>query len=239
MADEKKNLKLLLEFIDEILERDGYEWFHDELALLFTKKIVSEKDTGIKLSAVTVRELGSIDLYLENGLVPIIDYGKIIDERVRFQLERDAVEMGKVRLSNYSKGISFSNFCKYAHFQSEELINYYYYKVSNDNVDEAKRRIKEYNPVFKDETGVEKRPFTSTSGIPHSVKQFAISNDLALARKHVYTLSNINKLRNLEIHRDSNVRIDDTLKKFIDYENYNQIYEALMHLRDKITEAVK
>lgn len=102
MATNKEYLKLLLEFIAKILNEEGNEWFHDELAILFSKKIISEKDTGIKLSAVTIKELGSIDKYLEEGLIPLIDYSKISDEKVKFQLERDAIEMGKFRLSNYS-----------------------------------------------------------------------------------------------------------------------------------------
>ena len=57
MAKSKENLMLLLEFISKLLEQDGNEWFHDELAVLFSKKFKSEKDTGIKLSAITIKEL--------------------------------------------------------------------------------------------------------------------------------------------------------------------------------------
>lgn len=239
MAENKEQLKLLLEFIAKILEQEGNEWFHDDLAILFSKKFKSEKDTGIKLSAVTIKELGSIEKYLDEGLIPIIDYSNISDERVKFQLERDAIEMGKCRLSNYSGSISFEKFCKYAHFQSEELINFYYQKVSNSDVNEAKNKIRQYNPKFIDQMGSNGLPFSSISSIPHSLKQFAISNNLAIDKNHNITISNVGKVRNLELHRDSTGHIDSRLENFILRENYNQVYEAIVHLKNRIIEALK
>ncbi len=239
MAENKEHLKLLLEFISKILEQEGNEWFHDELAILFSKKFKSEKDTGIKLSAVTIKELGSIEKYLEEGLIPIIDYSNISDERVKFQLERDAIEMGKCRLCYYGDPISFEKFCKYAHFQSEELINYYYQKVSKANVDEAKNRIRQYNPIFADQIGSNGPAYSSISSIPHSIKQFAISNELVFDKIHNMTISNIAKVRNLELHRDSTGQSEPRLEKFILREDYNSVYEALVHLKNKIIEAIK
>jgi hypothetical protein len=238
MTSNKEHLKLLLEFISKILEQEGNEWFHDELAILFSKKFKLEKDTGIKLSAITIKELGSIEKYLEEGLIPIIDYSEISDKRVKFQLERDAIEMGKCRLSNYVDSISFEKFCKYAHFQSEELINFYYQKTSNGNVEDAKNRISQYNQRFTDLMGNNGPAYSSISSIPHSIKQFAISNNLGFDRNHNFTISNIGKVRNLELHRDSTGQTDSRLENFILREDYNQIYEAIVHIKNKIIEAL-
>lgn len=238
MSEKKEHLKLLLQFISKLLEQDGNEWFHDELALLFSKKMLSEKDTGIKLSAVTVKELGSIDKYLNEGIIPIIDYSKIMEERVKFQLQRDAIEMGKLRLSFYSKKISFEGFCKYAHFQSEEMINYYFHSISRGDLNVAKEIIKEFNPRFKDEMGTAKSPYNSISSIPHSIKQFSLIKKLNFDKRHGYTLSNIAKVRNLEIHRDSSRSTDENLQLFIRHEDFNMIYEALIYLRDKVVESI-
>jgi hypothetical protein len=239
MASNKEHLRLLLEFISKILEQEGNEWFHDELAILLFKKFKSEKDTGIKLSAVIIKELGSIDKYFDEGLIPIIDYSNIPDERVRLQLERDSIEMGKCRLSNYTNPISFEKFCRYAHFQSEELINFYYQKISNGNVDDAKRRIKEYNKNFEDKMGQNGISYRSISSIPHSIKLFALSNNLCFDKYLSITLTNISKVRNLELHRDSTGQSDYRLENFILREDYNQVYEALAHMKNKIIEALK
>lgn len=239
MSTNKEHLKLLLEFISKIIDVEGNEWFHDELAILFSKKFKSEKDTGIKLSAVTIKELGSIEKYLDEGLIPIIDYSNISEERVKFQLERDAIEMGKCRLSNYVDAISFEKFCKYAHFQSEELINFYYQKVSNGDVEDAKKRIGQYNQRFTAQMEIYGSSYTSISSIPHSIKQFAISNNLGFDKKHSLTLVNIGKVRNLELHRDSTGQPDSRLGHFILKEDYNQVYEALVHIKNKIVGALK
>lgn len=235
MATNKEHLRLLLEFISKILEQEGNEWFHDELAILFSKKFKSEKDTGIKLSAVTIKELGSIEKYLDEGLIPIIDYSNISDERVKFQLERDAIEMGKCRLSNYVDSISFEKFCKYAHFQSEELINYYFFKSSSGEVEKVKKDITTYSDIKIDQLSKS----NSISSIPHYMKLWAISNKININTEHNFTLGNIAKVRNLEIHRDSNNKIEEKLQRFIKTENYNQVYEALVHLKYKIIEALK
>lgn len=239
MGENKAHLKLLLEFISKIIEHEGNEWFHDELAILFSKKFKSEKDTGIKLSAITIKELGSIEKYLDEGLIPIIDYSKIADSRVKFQLERDAIEMGKCRLSNYVDIISFEKFCKYAHFQSEELINYYYQKVSYGDVENAKSKILQYNPRFTDQIGIDGPAYSSISSIPHSIKQYSISNNLNFDKNHNITITLIGKVRNLELHRDSNGQTDTRVEYFIKKENYNQVYEALDHIKNKIIEALK
>jgi len=235
MAENKEQLKLLLEFIAKILEQEGNEWFHDELAILFSKKFKSEKDTGIKLSAVTIKELGSIEKYLDEGLIPIIDYSMITEERVKFQLERDAIEMGKSRLSNYSDSISFEKFCKYAHFQSEELVNYYFFKTTESSVELAKDKIVEYTDIERDK--IQKK--SSISSIPHYMKQWALSIKENINKTHSFTLSNIAKVRNLEIHRNSTSQVDEKLQGFIYREDYNKIYEALVHLKEKVIYAVE
>jgi hypothetical protein len=235
MAQSKENLKLLLEFISKLLEQEGNEWFHDELAVLFSKKFKSEKDTGIKLSAVTIKELGSIEKYLDEGLIPIIDYSKISNKRVRFQLERDAIEMGKSRLSNYSGSISFEKFCKYAHFQSEELVNYYFVINSNGDLNSVKQDILDYTKIQKDKI----KDNSTISSIPHYMKLWALSNKINIINTYNFTLSDLAKVRNLEIHRDSTSHVDEKLQRFINREDYNQIYEALVHLKEEIIKNVE
>lgn len=234
MRDSQKNLRLLLKFLEDLLQQEGNEWFHDELALLFSKKIITEKDNGIKLSAITLKQYGSIDSYLETGLIPIIDYSSISEPKTRFQLERDAIEMGKCRISNFHKNISFREFCKYAHFQCEELVNYFFHKKSGGDISTAKKIIKNYNYKFIDQYGAYEKPYPSVGSIPHSMKQYALTNFLGFEKLYIYVLTNISKVRNLEIHKDSNRDIDEGLNFFLSSEDFNQIYESLIYMRDKI-----
>lgn len=231
MKSNEEYLNILLSFLGEILEDEKNNWFHDELAILFSKKFKSERDSDIKLAAITVKELGSIDKYLDEGIVPIIDYGGIKEEKSRFQLERDAIEMGKARLSNYSQQISFEKFCKYAHYQSEELVNYYYRMKSGNNIDEVKKLIREFNPKFVE---WDKKRYRTISSISHGIKLYAIWKNLRYESDCYFTINNVARVRNLEVHRDSLHEIDQNLQSFIRCENYNEIYEALTIMRDKI-----
>lgn len=195
MAENREQLKLLLEFISKILGQEGNEWFHDELALLISKKFISEKDNDIKLSAVTIKEIGSIDRYIESGLIPIIDYNLIIDDVVKHTLIRDCVEMGKCRFSNFGQNQSFLEFCKYGFFQIEQLVNYYILKKNENQFNKALQYIKTYNP--KARTDRKK----TVSAITFSDKLFAIQNQTGMSMEIKGVLDKVSYARNNSLHR--------------------------------------
>lgn len=195
MAENKEQLKLLLEFIARLLEQEGNEWFHDELALLISKKIITEKDAEIKLAAVSIKELGSIDKYIENGIIPTINFEDIDDESIKYTLIRDCIEMGKCRFSHFSEEQSFLDFCKYAFFQIEQLVNYYLLKKNNNSFNKAIEYIKSYNKWAK----LEKNK--TIGSVPFSVKLFAISNQTGMDKDLKIVLDRISYARNNSLHR--------------------------------------
>lgn len=195
MATNKEQLGLLLEFISKILEQEGNEWFHDELAILITKKIITEKDSGIKLAAVSIKELGSIDRYIESGVIPIIDFEGIEDDSVKYTLIRDSIEMGKCRFSNFSREQSFLEFCKYAFFQIEQLVNYYLLKKNGNSFAKCKKYIKENNPAALLDRN------NTIRSIPFSVKIYAISNQTGLKQEIKGILDKVSYARNNSLHR--------------------------------------
>lgn len=195
MAENKEQLKLLLEFIAKILEQEGNEWFHDELAVLFSKRIMSEKDTEVRLSAVTIKEFGSIDKYIENGIIPIIDYEDIEDVSIKYTLLRDCIEMGKCRFSHFGQPQSFLDFCKYAFFQIEQLVNYYIIKKNGNSFKKSVDYIKEYNSMARTERK------KKVSSIPFSDKLFAIKNQTGMKQELKGTLDKVSYARNNSLHR--------------------------------------
>ncbi len=197
MAQNKENLKLLLEFISKLLEQEGNEWFHDELANLISKKIISERDTEIKLAAVQFRELGSIDKYIENGIIPLIDFSQIVDEIIRCTLERDCIEMGKCRFSHFGKTPSFFEFCKHAFFQIEQLVNYYITKKNEDSFSKAIDYIKKYN----EKSRIDGKK--TISSINFSDKLYAIMNQTGMTFELKSILDKVSFARNNSLHRSS------------------------------------
>ena len=237
MENNKETLRTLLEFIGDLINREGYEWFHDELSILVSKKILTENDTTIKLSAVTVKEYGSIDKYLEEGLIPMIDYSGISDHKVRLQLQRDAVEMGKMRIGYYANEISFIKFCKYAHFQLEELINHYFRVIFRNSVRNTVTFIKLnrdiVNNMNKYRINIDNA--NSIMEIPLYIKSWAFTDKHNLKRLK-NPLKYISKMRNQAVHRDSKNQLNENERNFLDNENYNKVYETLLVLRDVVIE---
>lgn len=195
MTSNKEHLKLLLEFISQILEHEGNDWFHDELGLLIHKKIISEKDNDIKLSAVTIKEIGSIDRYIESGLIPILDYTLIKDDAVKYTLIRDCVEMGKCRFSHFGQNQSFLEFCKYGFFQVEQLVNYYLLKKNENQLEKAIQYIKTYNPRAR--TDGKK----TISAVAFSDKLFALQTQMGLSIDIKGVLDKVSYARNNSLHR--------------------------------------
>jgi hypothetical protein len=222
MASNKENLKLLLDFISKILEEDGNDWFHDELAVLITKKIITEKDSGIKLAAVLIKELGSIDRYIENGLIPIIDFEDIEDESVKYTLIRDCIEMGKCRFSHFSREQSFFDFCKYAFFQIEQLVNYYLLKKNDNSFPKCKKYIQSYNQAAI----LDK--YKSIGSIPFSVKLFAISCQTGMKQEIKSIIDKVSYARNNSLHRSP-----EQAESLVELTPL--FYKAIKKEKDKIT----
>lgn len=262
MNNKKENLKLLLEFISKILDEDTNGWFHDELALLISKKIITEKDTTLKLSAVTIKEIGSIDRYIENGIIPIIDYSNITDLSVRQTLIRDCVEMGKCRFGKFGQNISFLDFCKYAFFQIEQLVNYYILQINNKQFTNSINYIKTYN------TSARIDGKKSISSITFSDKLFAMYIQLGMNIELKSVLDKISYARNNSLHRSTESNIDMKLLysqfieainthkvnrsdinnnaikeynyyKFLEDRDYNLITESIIKLKDLIILNIK
>lgn len=223
MGQSKENLKLLLEFIANLLEQEGNEWFHDELANLISKKIISEKDAEISLAAVQFRELGSINKYIENGLIPLIDFSDILDTDIKFTLERDCIEMGKCRFSHFGKNQSFYEFCKFAFFQIEQLVNYYIVKKNNNSFSEAVEYIKKYNDQAKTEYK------KTVSSIAFSNKLYAIKNQTGMNKELKGILDKVSYARNNSLHRSS--ELDSSSRTL--YSDFNKAIKRKKEERDQ------
>ena len=101
-----------------------------------------------------------------------IDYSFVENANVRNQLVSDNREMMRYRYGTRSHTIDFNEFCRYAHFQAEMLLNYYYDTVENSDIDSIKARIKKYN---EDAKGYDQAD--DVGAISYNVKLFAFSRE--------------------------------------------------------------
>lgn len=195
MANNRENLKTLLNLIEDLLATEGNEWFHDELGLLFAKKIIVHSDMGLELCAVAVKEHGSIDKYIENGIIPIVKFDEVKSDLVRLTLVRDNVEMWKFCISRYRSEPDFFNFCAFALFQVEQLANYYIYSFCNKNDSEIKMYLGHYLDKY------DESKFVSIGQVDFAKKLEAINAECNLEPALYSILRNISKVRNNALHR--------------------------------------
>ena len=228
----RNELQNLLTHIENILSMDDYLWFHDELAVLLVKRILFEKDAGNSFSAVTVKEYGSIEKYLRNRIVPILNYSFIKEDLIRYKLERDCIEMGKYALSYYENKISFTQICVYAHFQAEDLLEYFYkinkYDKLGESHSEYWSRITNKNIKFI-QYGSQLKSFYEEYFLDHQI---------------YYNLIWISKIRNASLHGPGEIEVApedwrDANKKFFYSKNFIEVYRTLRGLSEHMKRTQK
>lgn len=188
----KESLEKLLLLIDEICSQEEYLWFKEKLqARLFEVNHLNNPDI--------VKKLNAIQKYLMIDGVEVIDYSEINNEIVRNQLFRDCIEMSKYRLGKINDTINFDEYCRYAHMQAEEMINYFYNFKFYGNIEYVKEFILKHNPSykFKDVIG-------SLSEIPYSTKLSAFIKEYKLEKGSLKSILDfLSNLRNELSHRNS------------------------------------
>ncbi len=102
-----------------------------------------DKELDKKISAIT--QYLALDNQLDRA-VSTIDYSWVADEFTREQLFADFREMLRYRWNCRSHKADFLEFCKFAHFQNEGLINYFFRKKCNNDIDTIKRHILHFLP---------------------------------------------------------------------------------------------
>lgn len=147
-----------------------------------------------------------LDFYVDTK-TSNVDYSFIKLPDVKAQLISDNREMMRFRYGTRYHEVDFAEFCRYAHFQIEMLLNYYYDITNKSDLKSIKEQIKKYNPDGK---GVEDAK--SLGGISYSVKLWAFKNEYGIN----YNLcEKLRKVRNELSHRS-------VVKDKIDIDSYQK-----------------
>lgn len=212
MGQNKEQLNKLLQFIKRLIEEPGNDEFVHGLQELLSAHINQPADNS-KLADIE-KYLG-LDYKLDSA-TPIIDYSFIKDDYVRERLNADNREMLRFRLGVRSHQVDFKEVCRYAIFQEELLINYYY-SVFFKTLEEVKQYLKksiedsyckrikskqEDSDRLKQEMNREIYKidsYTEYEYIPLSTKIKAFSNEFGEDR----ILENARRVRNELSHRES------------------------------------
>lgn len=217
----KESLEKLLLLIDEISSQEENLWFRAKIENKFT-------NTNNLNSPDIVNKLNAIQKYLMIDGVEVIDYSEIKNKNVKNQLFRDCLEMSKYRLGKINNTINFDEYCRYAHMQAEEMINYFYNEKFYGNTEYVKEFILKHYPTYKF-----KDVIISLTEITYSPKLNAFVKEYNLEKGPLKsTLEFLSNLRNELSHRNSmDVNNEDNIlcelknknidvsKSYIDYNN--------------------
>lgn len=196
-------LKKLLDFVAELADHQGNEWFKDEL--LFR---LLHHNSGSESFAAGFSELQEnvelIRKYLTLDVIPIIDYSGIENEAVRNQLFRDSIEMAKFRLGKINGLISFDEFCRYAQLQAEELVNYFLNTRFHKDIGKTIEFITAYSN-YK----VTTRMPETLNHIDYAYKLKSFAAFSFLENRIKSCLEYVNNIRNELSHRNSLQKLQD------------------------------
>ena len=152
----------------------------------------------------------------------IIDYSFVDNEYVKLQLISDNREMLRYRYGTRGHKIDFLEFCRYAHMQAEMLVNYYFDKKCNGDIEKIIEYIKNNNP----RANLNSKE-TKLSSINYIYKYYAIKNIFNFDWHNGNVLIKISEVRNIQSHRSvGNVEVDlsyvEVIKKSGLYLNHDK-----------------
>lgn len=205
----KENLDKLLSLLPHILHAEENAWFKTAV-----RKLVLDGGNAPITNGETLHsyaEMGDQYLIINPNAI-LINYDDIPDEKVRTKLKADCFEMARHRLGrgNHRHGHDFEEFCRYAHFQIEEIINYYYIKKFGADFKAMQSDIINNTPSEDIKKQIAKIPDPNRISIKFKI--FAISTKFALGAEFLNTLVKICNTRNELSHRSSlTIESDDEM----------------------------
>lgn len=207
----KESLSKLLAIIKQIVDDSENTWFKNRLI----EMVVVNEDSISTLS----RKMSKIETHLSLDGIEMLDYSDIEDEKTRNQLIADSIQMQKYRLGKIDNKIDFAEYCRYAHYQAEELINYFFNKKFHF-VDDAKSYFQLYNDELQD-------GWKTFETVPYYRKMKVVTAQIKVIKENMGLkdginltdiLYKVNDIRNEKSHRSSLliIKSDDEILREIE-----------------------
>lgn len=221
MADKKENLKLLLKFIESVLEEEGNEWFHDKLLEMVagTNSVqINPTLNQIKEYCIESKIKKQAEVFYEN--FPIID--------IKDQLISDYKKMEKQRRMD-----RFEDFCLCMYQQFEGIIEFLFKNKVEGYWGTDQNNICYKNKINHKNITLRELIFRDKNVIWYANNKFKVVSYYFYFNKNIYNDYNINMLAKdfdrLYQVRNKNHRggeMKPYQKQLLDqvYENYSQYY---------------
>lgn len=207
----KDSLTKLLSIVKQITDVSDYSWFKNKLIEMLTD---DENSIG-----TLSKKMSKIETHLSLDGIEVLDYSDIEDESTKNQLIADNVQMQKYRLGKIDNHIDFAEYCRYAHYQAEELINYFFNKKFHF-VGDAKSYFQLYNDELQD-------GWKTFETVPYYRKMKVVTAQIKVIKENMGLkdginlndiLYKVNDIRNEKSHRSSLliIKSDDEILREIE-----------------------
>ena len=232
MGQNKEELKRLLAFIDTLVKQPGNDEFVAGLRALVYKGKTSEKE-----------DLEDIRRILKIRGTQSVNYSFVDDELTRNQLIMDNIRMEDALLDNsLSIEDKWYEFCTYAHFQVENLLNLYFAQYF-DSFNDVLTYI-EKNTSYKGNNAFQRQP--NQKSVEHifiSYKSDAFCTEFFpyvpnLPDYTSYNLKLIRDVRNEYSHRSAITKTNpkSAIKIAFEKTNFSSIRRSLIILSNVIAQ---
>jgi len=249
MAQNREQLEALLSFIEKLSNEPGNEWFAERIRNRYSSikdyfaptSLAMNKDINLLYKRVSdIEKYLGLDYSLDSA-DSIIDYSWVEDDEVRSQLVSDNREMLRYRYGTRSHKIDFVEFCKYAHFQVEMLLNYLYEPTEPFTyIADCVEHIKNYNP----KGNIDEKCQTAAN-INYSVKMNAFAEEFfyveGISEKGYpkkdqlyWTLLYVSNTRNQNSHRGMTQTSNDIFNKWLFRTPFDEVSTAIKRVSEKI-----
>ena len=258
MEQNKEQLEALLKFIDQLGQNPDNAWFVERLKERYaeTSKNQSKEDKCFITYSLDMdvfhTQVSNIEKYLSldfkfdnndslKGYSSLIDYSGINDVEIRDELESDNREMLRYRYGTRSHKIDFYEFCKYAHFQAESLLNYIYEPVGDYTIEDCMEHIRYYYPDVK----FFKNTTSTPTDITYYAKMLAFTEEfyhvdgksksgIPKRGKLYWTLYDIEEARNITNHRGKDNTLADNFKELLSKTPFDEVINAIKLLAEQV-----
>lgn len=239
MSNEKKDLESLIDFVNDIANYKGNEWFREKLLLTLTKEKSRNDLDSIELIKKNTTKIVDI---LEINPEISIDYSFINHKLLRTRLELDNLRMENIRydLKEKDEMKRLYDFCINAFYQIENLINYFYYEKfpKIDNLLTHLEQVEFTRFKRKEEKNVGDITI-ATKIFSFNKIHFNEGDDILEG----LNIDNLRLIRNEGLHRCTRIKTFENenkrLHQFIKYATFDSIHSSVNILAIKIKELLK
>ncbi|MCX6197366.1 MAG: hypothetical protein NTY55_12095 [Flavobacteriia bacterium] len=236
MSADKNNLNKLIDFVIELSQLNGNDWFKKKLENHFSNIKKNDCKSDSNIAAEIKQDTSKIIHFLEINPSCSVDYSFIEHKLLRTRLELDNLRMENVRydLKEKDEMKRLYDFCINAFYQVENLLNFYYYEKF-PNIEDLLPHLESIEGTSfrrKDEKNI--GDITIATKIYSFTRTYYASSEKFIGMN----IDSLRLIRNEGLHRCTRIKNVENenkrLHQFIKYATFDSVHAIVYSLSIKV-----